>query len=294
MRFADLVSAAAIVLFLGTVTPAYSQGDKQNDKQGDKQEKADKPQAKQGNGPQPQQKSAPPQAKQQQPQQKEQTKAPQQPRQGQPAAPAQAQTPQRSQESPAHGQTQQTHVQQPQQPSQQTKAQQPQPKQTQPQQSTQQRTQAQPQPQPQQTRVQQHPQRTQQQAQTWQQQKGWQQQGSWQGHATFQQDRAQHWASDHRTWAQRGGYGGSYIPQASFSLYFGSQHYFRIGALPVIYMGYPRFNYDGYSFLLVDPWPENWSDSWYAADDVYIDFDDGYYLYDRRYPGIRLAVMIAL
>ena len=74
-----------------------------------------------------------------------------------------------------------------------------------------------------------------------------------------------------------------------FSLYFGSQHFFRLRTRPVMYMGYPRFEYGGYSFLLVDPWPEYWSDNWYDSDDVYIDYDDGYYLYNRSYPEVRLA-----
>jgi hypothetical protein len=137
-------------------------------------------------------------------------------------------------------------------------------------------------------------QRSQQQARAWQQQKGWVQQGGWKGGSSWQQDRARNWATDHRTWAQRGGYGGFYIPQASFGLYFGPQHSFRIRTRPVIYMGYPRFEYGGYSFLLLDPWPEYWSDSWYDSDDLYIDYDNydqGYYLYNRRDPQIRLAVM---
>ena len=61
-----------------------------------------------------------------------------------------------------------------------------------------------------------------------------------------------------------------------------------------MYMGYPRFRYGGYSFLLLDPWPEYWSDDWYATDDVYVDYDDGYYLYNRRYPDVRLTISIAL
>jgi hypothetical protein len=64
--------------------------------------------------------------------------------------------------------------------------------------------------------------------------------------------------------------------------------------LPVMYMGYPRFAYGGYSFLLVDPYPGDWSANWYASDECYIDYEDGYYLHDRRYPGISLAVTIAL
>ncbi len=63
---------------------------------------------------------------------------------------------------------------------------------------------------------------------------------------------------------------------------------------PTIYMGYPRFAYGGFSFMLVDPWPEYWAEDWYATDDVYIAYDNGYYLYDRRYPGVGLAVTVAL
>jgi hypothetical protein len=138
---------------------------------------------------------------------------------------------------------------------------------------------------------------TRQQAQVWQNQKGWLKGDSWQGHNTWQQTRAQNWASQHRTWAQRGGYGGYYVPQATFNLYFGSQHFFRLRTRPIMYQGYPRFEYNGYSFLLLDPYPEYWSDDWYASDDVYIDYDDndgGYYLYDRRYPQDRLAVTVEL
>ena len=148
--------------------------------------------------------------------------------------------------------------------------------------------------QPQQQQGVQQPQRTQQQAQAWQQQRGWQAQGGWQGHDTWQQDRAQHWSSDHRTWAQRGGYGGYYIPQQTYGLDFGSRHFFRIGGIPSLYLGYPRFQYGGFSFLLVDPWPEYWVDNWYATDDLYIDYDDGYYLYNRRYPQDRLAITIVM
>ncbi len=142
--------------------------------------------------------------------------------------------------------------------------------------------------------AQQQPHRTQQQAVAWQQQRGWLQQGGWQGQDTWQQGRAQQWEREHRTWVQRGGYGGYYIPQDRFSLYFGREHWFRMHHRPVIYMGYPRFEYSGYSFLLVDPWPEYWSENWYEADDVYIDYDDGYYLSNRRYPRVRLAITVVM
>jgi hypothetical protein len=59
--------------------------------------------------------------------------------------------------------------------------------------------------------------------------------------------------------------------------------------------GHRRFQYGGYWFGFVDPWPEYWSDSWYDDDDVYVDYyGDGYYLYNRRYPGDRIAITFYL
>jgi hypothetical protein len=137
--------------------------------------------------------------------------------------------------------------------------------------------------------------RTQQDALAWQQQRGWLKQGGgWQTHDTWQQSRATRWDADHRTWTQRGGYGGSYIPQAAFDLHFGDQHPFRIATRPVIYTGYPRFESGGVSFLMVDPWPEYWADNWYEFDDVYVGFDNGYYLYNHNYPQVKLAIVVAL
>ncbi|HXN46722.1 MAG TPA: hypothetical protein VN893_08775, partial [Bryobacteraceae bacterium] len=145
-----------------------------------------------------------------------------------------------------------------------------------------------------QSRQQEQPQRSRQQAVAWQQQRGWQHGGGWQAHTTFQQGRDQNWQSDHRTWAQRGGYGGYYIPYASFSVSFGSQHWFRMHSRPGMYLGYPRFYDGGYSFMLLDPWPESWAENWYDTDELYIDYDNGYYLYDRRYPGVGLAISVSL
>lgn len=57
--------------------------------------------------------------------------------------------------------------------------------------------------------------------------------------------------------------------------------------------GYPRFQYEGLWFSLVDPWPEAWSNDWYDNDDVYVVYaDGGYYLYDRSHPGVGLAVSV--
>jgi len=114
------------------------------------------------------------------------------------------------------------------------------------------------------------------------------QRGAWQEH------RAHNWQSEHRDWQQRGGYNGYRIPEDRYNGYFGSGHSFRIYSYPVMMVGgYPRFQYGGYWFSLVDPWPEYWSDNWYDNDDVYIDyFGDGYYLYNRRYPWDRIAISV--
>jgi len=117
-----------------------------------------------------------------------------------------------------------------------------------------------------------------------------QQQVAWQG------DRAHSWQSEHRTWQQRGGYNGYRVPEDRFRGYYGQEHGFRIYSLPVMYVGgHRRFQYGGYWFGLVDPWPEYWSNDWYDSDDVYVDYyGDGYYLYNRRYPGDRIAISFYL
>jgi hypothetical protein len=138
------------------------------------------------------------------------------------------------------------------------------------------------------------PQRSTQQAQAWQQKSGWRQSGGWQGGATFQADRASNWGSEHRTWGQRGGYGGYYIPQASFGLYFGEGHLFRIGSQPFIVGGYPRFQYGGYTFMMVDPWPGDWAPNWFDADQLYVGYDNGYYLYDQMHPGEAVALAVVM
>jgi len=110
----------------------------------------------------------------------------------------------------------------------------------------------------------------------------------------FGQSRAGNWNSDHRTWAQRGGYNGYRVPDERFREYFGRDHFFRIYGLPMFFVGgYPRFQYDGYWVTFVDPWPEAWPANWYETDDVYLDYtNDGYYVYDRMRPGPGIAVTI--
>jgi hypothetical protein len=111
----------------------------------------------------------------------------------------------------------------------------------------------------------------------------------------WQSHRAQHWQTEHRDWRQRGGYHGYRIPRDRYRVYFGPTHVFPIYSVPMVVVGgEPRFQYQGFWFLVVDPWPEYWADDWYDTDDVYIDYlDDGYYLCDPRYPGVQLAVIVS-
>lgn len=154
------------------------------------------------------------------------------------------------------------------------------------------------QPQQQQQRGQQHQRAQQQQRRqpaqlrtTPQQQRVWQQQQ----HGAWQQYRARSWESEHRTWQQRGGYNGYRVPDDYFRVHYGRSHWFRIYMLPFMVVGgYPRFQYGGYWFTFVDPYPEYWGNDWYQSDDVYVDYyGDGYYLYNRRYPG-RPGIAISI
>jgi hypothetical protein len=112
--------------------------------------------------------------------------------------------------------------------------------------------------------------------------------------AVWQEHRARSFQAEHRTWQQRGGYSGYRIPEDNFRGRFGPDHAFRIYSYPLVVVGgYPRFQYGGFWFSVLDPWPEYWSDDWYDNDDVYIDYSgDGYYLYNRRYPRDRIAITI--
>ena len=138
------------------------------------------------------------------------------------------------------------------------------------------------------------PSRSRDQARAWQHNRGWRGEDAWTPHPTWKEHRAHAWESEHRDWAHRGGYGGYIIPEPQFRVRFGPERWFRIQTRPMIYMGYPRFRYGNYWFLIVDPWPEFWSDNWYADDDVYIDYNDGYYLHNRRQPGVSIAVSVSL
>jgi len=119
-------------------------------------------------------------------------------------------------------------------------------------------------------------------------------QHSGQVRAGFGQSRAGTWQTEHQSWSQRGGYNGYRIPDRRFGQYFGHDHFFRIGGLPLVFIGgQPRFQYDGYWFTFMDPWPQDWAPDWYESDDAYIDYNgDGYYLYNRRHPEFPIALTV--
>ena len=80
------------------------------------------------------------------------------------------------------------------------------------------------------------------------------------------------------------------IPDDRFRSNFGSGHSFHMGN-PVMVGGYSRFQYGGFWFGFVDPWPVDW----YYTDDFYIDYvDGGYYMYNPYYPGARFAITVVI
>lgn len=97
-----------------------------------------------------------------------------------------------------------------------------------------------------------------------------------------QENRGDH-GNGHLT--ERTGHHNSYrIPDDRFHAGFGSGHHFHV------HRGERVFDFGGYSFQLVDPWPADWA----YDDDVYIEFIDGeYYLVDAERPGLRVLVIVA-
>jgi hypothetical protein len=82
----------------------------------------------------------------------------------------------------------------------------------------------------------------------------------------------------------------SRIPDDRFRSNFGRGHEFRIGS-PSLVGGYSRFQYGGYWFGFVQPWPVGW----YYTDDVYVDYiNGGYYLCNPYYPGAQVSISVVL
>jgi len=98
---------------------------------------------------------------------------------------------------------------------------------------------------------------------------------------------------DHRAQPAQAGNarGGGHIPDDKFRASFGREHHFHVSHPTVVAGGRPQFVYSGYTFVLVDAWPAEWS----YDDDCYVDYIDGeYYLYDLRHPGVQIAIMVVM
>jgi hypothetical protein len=86
--------------------------------------------------------------------------------------------------------------------------------------------------------------------------------------------------------AQKSGH----IPDDKFRANFGRQHTLVIHQTTVV-EGQQRFQYGGYWFNIVDPWPAGWA----YTDQCYIDYVDGeYFLFDLLHPGVRVAIVVVL
>jgi primosomal protein N' len=84
--------------------------------------------------------------------------------------------------------------------------------------------------------------------------------------------------------------GSGRIPDDRFRASFGHEHVFVINE-PLIEGGFSRFQYSGFWFGFVDPWPVGW----YYTDNVYVDFiDGGYYLYNPYYPDARVSISVVI
>jgi glucan-binding YG repeat protein len=137
-----------------------------------------------------------------------------------------------------------------------------------------------------QAKGQQEQQQKQQQAKQVQQEEGGQAAGQQHAQRTPAEDKRQHAEPALRLSAR----GEGRIPDERFRSNFGREHEFRIES-PRLVDGYSRFQYGGFWFGFVQPWPV----AWYYTDDVYVDFiDGGYYLCNPYYPGDRVAISVVL
>jgi FKBP-type peptidyl-prolyl cis-trans isomerase len=116
-----------------------------------------------------------------------------------------------------------------------------------------------------------------------QQAKPVQQQHAEQGNAGKSQAQAQ---QSHPAGGNKGNYAHGRISDAHYAASFGSGHRFHISQSDYQHR---RFQYGGYSFGFIDPWPVGWG----YSDDVYVVYvDGGYYMYDPVHPGLRIAISI--
>jgi hypothetical protein len=81
-------------------------------------------------------------------------------------------------------------------------------------------------------------------------------------------------------------HGGHRIPEGRFRGSFGRDHQFHIGH-PVMIGGQASFQFGGFWFGIVDPWPA----AWLYTDAVFVDFVEGeYVLVNVAHPDVTIAV----
>lgn len=95
-------------------------------------------------------------------------------------------------------------------------------------------------------------------------------------------------APQHAVQAQSKQARGGRIPDDRFKANFGRQHAFHVSQRDY---GNRRFQYGGYSFGFVDPWPSNWL---YTQDVYVVEINGVYYLCNPMYPGVNIALNIVL
>jgi phage repressor protein C with HTH and peptisase S24 domain len=86
-----------------------------------------------------------------------------------------------------------------------------------------------------------------------------------------------------------GDHGGGRIPEDRYRAHFGEEHRFHVSQAD--YGRDRRFQYGGYTFGFVDEWPSNWL---YTQDVFVIEIDGVYYLCNPTYPGVNIALRVAL
>jgi hypothetical protein len=90
--------------------------------------------------------------------------------------------------------------------------------------------------------------------------------------------------------AERGGNNkGGRIPDDRFRANFGQDHRFRVSESD--YRRDRRFQYGGYWFGFVQPWPSNWL---YTQDVYVVEIDGVYYLCNAAYPGVNITLEVTL
>ena len=87
--------------------------------------------------------------------------------------------------------------------------------------------------------------------------------------------------------AQRaGGNGGGRIPEDRYRANFGQEHRFRVSQGDY---SNRRFQYGGYWFGFVDPWPSNWL---YTQEVFVVEINGVYYLCNPMYPGVNITLSV--